>query len=217
VVTALLLWDRGSDDWLRLGILLMAWASLAVAFVQWLNRRARQRMTSSASAPRGSPVIAIPVPLQAPPPRAVRSDLVTRAIRHYRAAYPSLFVLPVLLGLGWFRHPQTRTFVFVLPLLALTTVMVLYVESNVRAVRRLLRDGSVVQGVVTRVSRWRKVPEATVSFSLANAPCRVSMPLDQDGDLELQTQVPILVAGGSSLVGMVTSGEEVLVGRMRRE
>lgn len=217
-ITAFLLWTRREDRW-WLGLLLIGWGWLVAGFFRWFDRRGRRLAKSDTPTPRPH-VFEIPAALQAPPPRAVRSEVAARMVRHYRRAYPSLLVLPLLLGVFWFRRTDWivayagLAIVQAMVLLALVLAAVLYVESNVRAVRSLLRDGAVVRGVVAGVSPMRN--KATVDFSLAGARLRVSVPLDEASDLEPEYQVPILVASGSSLVAMVIAPEKMVVARMRR-
>jgi hypothetical protein len=122
-----------------------------------------------------------------------------------------------LLGVSWFRRADVVSkfeglaTVQALVLLALVMAAVLYVESNVRAVRRLIREGQVSLGTVANVSALRN--SATVHFSLAGAPLRVSVCFDEISQLEPKLQVPVLVASGFSLVGVVTGTGGIVVAR----
>jgi hypothetical protein len=216
-VTAVVLWTRRSAPW-WLGMLLAGWGGASAAFFRWFDWRGHRAATSDASARQRPPAIEIPVALQTPPPRAVRSEFAARAVRHYRTAYPALLAFPILLGVCWF--PRTDAIlkfeglvtVQALVLLALVMAVVHYVESNVRAVRRLVRLGSVSQGAVANVSPLRN--KVMVRFSFAGAPLQVSVPLDEVGDLEPELHVPVLVASGSSLVGLITASGKIVVARM---
>jgi hypothetical protein len=215
--TAVLLCTPRDDRW-WVGFLLLGWAWLSAGFFRWFDWRGRRGATSDAAAPTLPPVIETPVPLQTPPPRAVRSEFAARAVRQWRVTYFGLLVFPGLLGVYWFRRMDAilkfegLATVQALVLLALVMAVVLYVESNVRAVRRLLRDGLVSQGKVADVSPLRSI--ATVHFSLAGAPVRVSVRFDEVSQLEPELLVPILVATGSSLVGVVTANGNIVVARM---
>lgn len=216
-ITAVLLWTRREDRW-WLGMVLVGWGWLVAGFFRWFDRRERRLAKSGTSTPR-KPVIEVPAALQASPPRAVRREFGAQVARHYRVAYPPLLALPLLLGVFWFRRIDViggagLALIQAAVLLALVLTAVLYVESNVRAVWSLLREGSVVRGVVETVSPLRN--NATVHFSFAGALLRVSVPLDEARDLEPQSQVPILVASGSSLVAMVTAPEKIVVARIGR-
>jgi hypothetical protein len=219
VFAAVLLWAPRDDRW-WLGILAAAWAWLCTGFSRWLEWRGRSPVGSDVSTSQGPLVIETPLALQTPPPRAVSGAFASRATRHYRTAYPALLALPSLLGVFWFRRTDAilryegLATVQALVLVALVLAAVLYVESNVRAVRSLLRDGSVVRGVVAGLSPMRS--EVAVRYSFAGTALSVSLPLDDASDLGPGSQVPLLVASGSGLVAIVTAPEKILVARTRR-
>ncbi len=216
---AVLLSTRRNEPW-WLGMLLLVWGTLSAGFFRWLDWRVRPTATPDGRAPQRPSMIETLAALQTPPPRAVRSEVIARLVRQYRRAYPPLLALPILLGVSWFWPTdavlkyQGVAAVRAMILCALVTAMVVYVESNVRAVRRLVREGEVLHGAVADVSHFRD--RATVRFSFAGAPLDVSVPLHEAGDLEPELPVPILVASGSRLVGVITASATVVVARMQR-
>jgi hypothetical protein len=76
--------------------------------------------------------------------------------------------------------------------------------------RRLACTDDAIVGVSTLRNK------AKIRFSFGGAPVRVSVSLDEIGALEpdSQSEVPVLVLTGSSLVGLITAGAEVVIARM---
>ncbi len=210
-----LLWIRGDDPW-WLGVPL-AWGWFSAAFFRWFDLRSRRTAAAGAAVGRGRP-LQTPAALQNPPPRAWRAGFSARAARHYRRSYPGLLVLPIVLGEFWFWRTSGEadglSTMHALVILALVVAVVLYVESNVRLVGTLVRDGAVVQGTVVGVQPVRN--RVTVRFVFEGAARSVAVPVDDVRDLGPPSQVPVLVRSGSSLVGMVTAGEAIVVARAER-
>jgi hypothetical protein len=144
----------------------------------------------------------------APPPRdPARSSFVRWATRRQRASYLALSVpAAAFLGVVW-RGSGPRVDAVAGALVAFFALLfAAYVESNVRAMRRLYRRGQISWGSVRRGlgSRWQVVLFADPSGRLRCAT------LSGAG---ASPTVPVITAEGTRLVGLVSEHGSVFVGR----
>lgn len=195
----------------------MVWGLSLVSFIRWFRSRPRGGAPAAESEPaRRPPRGEAPPELLAPPPRPLGSSPIARAaVARYRVSLWGLVLLavPPLGSIG-------RGGRFDLIAVAISTAMglglVLWVESSVRAVRRLLREGTVVDGTIRRIWRGRGA-SATVAVELdvRGQRRRVAAPVWDAADLEVGMKMPVLAQQGRSLAALVAGSTELAVGRLR--
>lgn len=150
--------------------------------------------------------------LVSPPPRPAGVHA-QRAIGRVRARYAGLLVVPLaLLVMAVQRGPDPVA--FAVPVM-LGVAFVIFVESNVRAIRRLVRDGEVGQGVVDRSRRVRGGRQVWVRFSREGRPRSVAALVPPEVELALGSVVPVLAAPGYGLAGVIVGADDIRVGPVR--
>lgn len=197
-------------------------AILALVWGGFLLDSARKLRARSSSAPDSvdAPGLpdhrpGLPVELrQAPPRSADSSQLVRGAVAWYRIHLLGLVLCAVPLASSVLRSEDARGLVISSALGGVMGLgLVLFVESNVRAIRRLVRDGTVIHGEVCRILNQRGGAFITVEFQVDGRRLRVS-PLAQGvSQLQRGMTIPVLMIRGSSLAGVVVDPEQVAVGR----
>lgn len=219
VVVARDLRGERSAPALDFAILALVWGSFLLDAARKLRGRSSGRFVPEGVAAPSEPDhrSELPNELRQPPPRSADSShLVRGAVSRYRVSLFGLVLCAAPPVSTWLRHGDGKgTMIAGILGGVMGLGLVLFVESNVRAIRRLVRDGTVVYGEVCRILNQRGGAFITVEYPVDGRRLRVS-PLTQGvGLLQRGMTVPVLMIRGSSLAGVVVDAEQVAVGRAR--